>query len=113
MAENSAMKKNDAYPINKAHSHEEIKTRLIPVFDQYKVKRAVLFGSFANGLADDKSDADILVDSGLHGLRFVSLYEDVRRALRIAVDLFDTTHIEANSKIEREILETGVVIYEK
>jgi len=113
MTENSAMKKNESYPISKAHSHEEIKTRLIPVFNQYKVKRAVLFGSYANGLANDKSDADILVESGLRGLRFISLYEDVRRALGMAVDLLDITHIETNSKIEREILETGVVIYEK
>ena len=39
-----------------------------PIFEQYGVKRAILFGSYAKGKATAKSDIDILVDSGLRGL---------------------------------------------
>ena len=91
----------------------DLRLLLTPVFEQYGVKRAVLFGSYAKGTADDKSDVDLLVDSGLRGLRFVSFCEDISRAAGRDVDLFDVTHIEKNSRIEREIVDTGVVIHEK
>ena len=63
----------------------ELKSRLVPVFDAYGVRRAVLFGSFAKGTATEKSD----------------------------VDLLDVTHVEKGSPIDREIRSTGVTIYEK
>ena len=43
---------------------------LRPIFDEYHVRRAVLFGSYAKGCATEKSDVDILVDSGLIGCPF-------------------------------------------
>ena len=90
----------------------ELRSRLSPIFTQHNVKRAVLFGSHANGTANGKSDIDLLVDSGLRGLRFVLLCEDIRTTLGRDVDLLDVTHIEKNSSIDREISSTGVVIHE-
>ncbi len=49
----------------------DIQTLLSPVFADYGITRAVLFGSFAKGTATDKSDIDLLVESGLHGLAFL------------------------------------------
>ena len=89
----------------------EIRDVLSPVFDRYGVTRAVLFGSVAKGTATEKSDIDLLVDSGLHGLRFVGLMESIRQAVDMPVDVFDTTHIEAGSRIDRDIRATGVTIY--
>lgn len=94
-------------------SPTELRSRLMSVFTKYGVRRAVLFGSYAKGTADDKSDIDLLVDSGLRGLQFVSLCEDIRRELGREIDLFDVSHIEKNSQIDREIESTGVVIHEK
>ena len=91
----------------------EIQRQLAPVFDAYGVHSAVLFGSFAKGTAKETSDVDLLVDSGLRGLRFVGLIEAVHEALSLPVDLLDVTHIEAGSPIDREIASTGVKIYEK
>ncbi|MBQ9249418.1 MAG: nucleotidyltransferase domain-containing protein [Oscillospiraceae bacterium] len=67
----------------------ELKNKLDPVFDQYGVRSAILFGSYAKGQANDRSDVDILVDSGLRGLAFFGLLEGVNTALRIPVDLID------------------------
>lgn len=98
----------------KIYSSEEIKERLAPVFKKYDVQRAILFGSYGKGTATLKSDVDLLVDSGLKGLRFVGLIEDVREALdEKKIDLFDVTHIDAGSQVDREIKMTGVQIYEK
>ena len=90
-----------------------IKNKLRPIFDAYGIRRATLFGSSAKGTATQNSDIDILVDSGLKGLRFVGFLEALQSAVKLPVDLLDIRHIEKNSRIEREIQETGVVIYEK
>lgn len=89
----------------------ELKNRLAPIFEKYGVRKAVLFGSYGKGTANAKSDVDLLVDSGLRGLRFVGLSEDIQQVLGIDVDLLDVTHIEAGSQIDQEIKETGVMIY--
>ena len=90
---------------------KDLVDRLNPIFKNYKVKKAILFGSFAKNTANEKSDIDILVDSGLKGISFFGLLEDVTNASGKKVDLFDITQIEKGSKIEREINNTGVQIY--
>lgn len=92
---------------------DDIKMALHPIFVKHSVKKAILFGSYVKGLANSNSDVDLLLDSGLRGLRFVGLIEDVRSALNKEVDVFDETHIIPNSKIFSEISKDGVVIYEK
>ena len=91
----------------------QLRDILSPVFARYGIRRAVLFGSYGKGTATEKSDVDLLVDSGLRGLRFVGFMDDVQRAVGKEVDVFDVTHIEAGSKIDREIQNTGVTVYEK
>jgi len=91
----------------------QLKDTLAPVFDAYGIRKAVLFGSYGKGTATEKSDIDLLVDSGLRGLHFVGFLDDVKRAVGKEVDLFDVTHIEAGSLIAREIQQTGVTVYEK
>ena len=92
---------------------DDIKTTLHPVFAKNNVKKAVLFGSYVKGLANSQSDVDLLLDSGLRGLKFVGLIEDVRSALDKDVDVFDSTHIVEGSRISSGIAKYGVVIYEK
>lgn len=92
---------------------ESIKENLIPVFGRYNIKRAVLFGSYAKGTATERSDIDIYVDSGLRGLKFFGLLEDVTEALQKPVDLIDKSQIEKDSKVMSEIKKTGVLIYGK
>ena len=90
----------------------QIKSKLQPVFQKYPVKSAVLFGSYAKGLAHEMSDIDIMVDSGLKGMAFYGLLEDVVMSLNKPVDLLDRSEIRQNSEVEREIQRSGVIIYE-
>ena len=90
---------------------KDLVDRLNPIFKNYKVKKAILFGSFAKNTANEKSDIDILVDSGLKGISFFGLLEDITNASGKKVDLFDITQIEKGSRIESEINNTGVQIY--
>ena len=95
------------------YSVSTIQSLLNPVFDSYGVKKAVLFGSYAKQLANENSDVDILVDSGLKGLAFFGLLEDVVSALNKNVDLLDITQVAPDSLIDKEIKQSGVIIYEQ
>lgn len=55
-------------------SAESIRMLLAPVFSRYPIRRAILFGSYAKGTQNAKSDVDLLVDCDLRGLRFVGFH---------------------------------------
>lgn len=88
---------------NTIYTTEQIKAILFPIFQSYNVQKAVLFGSYAKGTPREKSDIDILVDSGLHGLAFYGLLEDVVTSLDKPVDLIDHSEIIPDSEIDNEI----------
>lgn len=93
------------------YSIATIQSLLKPVFDSYHIKKAILFGSYAKGQARQNSDVDILVDSGLKGLAFFGLLEDVVTALDKNVDLLDVSQVARNSVVDKEIAKSGVLIY--
>ena len=97
--------------MSKVYTLPELQKILTPIFRQNGVKQAILFGSYAKGRATAKSDIDLLVDSGLRGLAFFGLLEDVATAIDAPVDLLDVSQIEKNSRIDREIRKSGVAIY--
>lgn len=99
--------------MNNTYTVSQIQDILVPIFREYNIRKAVLFGSYAKGSAKDKSDIDLLVDSGLKGLAFFGLLEDVVNALGKDVDLLDTSQVISDSDIENEIKATGIVIYKK
>lgn len=95
----------------KIYSISDIKSRLVPIFKKYNVKKAILFGSYAKGTAKINSDIDIMVESDLRGLAFYGLLEDIVNAIDKSVDLLDKRQISNASKIKSEINSTGVIIY--
>ncbi len=99
--------------MERAYTLEQIRSRLLPVFIKNGVRKATLFGSYSKGNATSKSDIDILVDSGLRGMSFFGLLEDVCRSVSCNVDLIDTADVIPGSRIDNEIQRTGVVIYEQ
>lgn len=67
---------------------KDITTSVIPVLKKYGVKKASLFGSYARGTADEKSDVDILIEppEGM-GMTIVCLKRDLEENLHKKVDL--------------------------
>ena len=45
-----------------ADSFSSIKRKALPVLKRHEVKRAAIFGSFARGTANSKSDVDFLIE---------------------------------------------------
>lgn len=99
--------------MNMPYSIEQLKHVLTPIFQKNNVNKATLFGSCARGQATAHSDVDLLVDSGLRGLAFFGLLDDVCQSLDCDVDLIDTRDLIPNSRVDLEIKNTGVVIYER
>jgi len=61
---------------------------IIPILLKYQVKKAALFGSYARGDFDEKSDVDILFQPPDDmGIGVVSLKRDLENALEKKVDL--------------------------
>ena len=97
--------------MSKIYTIGELRETLAPVFSAHGVRSAVLFGSYSKGLATERRDVDLLVDSGLRGLAFFGLLESVVTALNdVPVDMIDVTQLERGSLIDREIRKSGVQI---
>ena len=69
----------------------DIQEKAVPVLKRYGVKRAALFGSYAQGRVRKASDVDLLVDIGeeVSLLDFVGLKIDLETTLERNVDLVE------------------------
>lgn len=97
---------------HRVYSIPQLKAALVPIFEEYGVRKATIFGAYGCGTATEASDIDILVDSGLHGLRFVGLFSDLTQKLGKEVNLVDVTHTQAEDLIELQVQKAGIIIYE-
>lgn len=70
---------------------DEIKTICEPVFKQYQIKEAYLFGSYARGEATPNSDIDIYYKANDNWdlLNDLSVFDDLKKALMKEVDLIE------------------------
>ena len=101
--------------MDRPYTTNEIKEKLFPVFNSSPVDRAILFGSYARGNPITTSDVDILIDSNgkIRGIDLFGVLDAVVEALRIPVDLIEASQVIKGGRAEREIAETGVIIYER
>lgn len=90
---------------------EDIIKKCAAIFKKYDVNYCYLFGSYAKGKATPVSDVDLLISTGLTGLKFYGLVEDIRTALHKKVDVLDVNQLNDNIKLINEILKDGVKIY--
>ena len=83
--------------------------------NETEVEKAILFGSYAKNTPTKFSDIDILIDSNgkIKGLKFFAIIDTIREKFDKDVDVIEKSEVNKNSKIEKEIEETGVVVYEK
>jgi len=82
-----------------------------PVLEEYQVKRASIFGSFARGEEKAKSDLDILVElGGMVGLfALVGLKDDLEKAVGRKVDLL--TYRSVHPFIKKYVRRDEIKIY--
>lgn len=99
----------------KIYTLEDIKEMLKEILKHTEVEKAILFGSYAKNEPTEQSDIDILIDSNgkIKGLKYFAIIDMIRQKFDKDVDVIEKTEINKNSKIEKEIERTGVIVYEK
>lgn len=90
----------------------EIKKVIAELAHNYDISNVILFGSYVKGTADELSDVDLYIDSELSGLDFYALLEKLKFRLGRNVDLLSKRNLDVTSNMYKEIMSTGVVIYE-
>jgi len=94
---------------------EEIRSKLIPLFEAEPIYKAILFGSYAAGNATEDSDVDIVIDSQgqLLNMDFFGVLHEITELLGKKVDLIEIAEVRSDSPILSEIKERGVLLHEK
>ena len=90
---------------------DEIRDGCSEILKDYPVQYCFLFGSYAKGKASPVSDIDLLVSSGVTGLKFYELTEKLREKLHKKIDLLDVKQLSENTDLINEILKDGIRIY--
>lgn len=92
---------------------EEIKSRVIPIVQEYGINSISLFGSYAKGKANENSDLDFVIDKGeLTGLiQYVSLVNALEKEFNCHVDIVSKG--SSNKKFLVSIENDEVLLYER
>lgn len=92
---------------------DEVIDKIIPLISQHpEIDRAYIFGSYARGDADEKSDVDIRINADrLPNMALCALMVRLERTLGIPVDLIPTDSVPA--EYLNAIREHEVLIYER
>ncbi len=84
---------------NTIYTIENIKDVVMPIANKYNVQSIYLFGSYARGEANENSDLDFLVFGGdnFKLTNIFALAEDLRKAFKRQVDVFEISEINSDS----------------
>lgn len=85
---------------------------IINILQGYKVKKAALFGSYARGDNNEKSDIDILIEpaNGTTLFDMAGMQIDLQDSLKKSIDLI--TYGSINPMLKDKILKDEKVIYQ-
>ena len=97
---------------NRIFTMENITAMVKPLAEKYRVKEIYLFGSYARGEADEKSDLDFLVFGGENFklTNVLALGEDLREVLKKKVDIFEIREVNQDSEFYKTIMIEKVLV---
>ena len=97
---------------NRIFTLESITAMVKPLAEKYHVKEIYLFGSYARGEADEKSDLDFLVFGGENFklTNVLALGEDLREVLKKKVDIFEIREVNQDSEFYKTIMREKVLV---
>lgn len=96
---------------------DEIKNKVMPILEKYRIPAMYLFGSYARGNATEDSDIDFLIDTTgtdlTSLLRLGALYCDLEEAFQKPIDLITVGAIMQESTMESDIDFRNTVLRER
>lgn len=93
----------------------EIQEKLLPIFKNYTISKAYVFGSYSRGGATGRSDIDIIVepDEGFRPQRVCGILDEAMEALDKNVDVYSIKEFKPDSEILPQILKDRIILYDK
>ena len=93
-------------------SREEIETVIKSLLRKYNAEYALLFGSYARGDADEKSDIDVIVYGGerFEKTDIFAFAEELFERTSKEVDVFEISEIRKGTEFYNSIMREGVKI---
>ena len=88
-----------------------IKNAVSSVCPKYDVSAVYLFGSYAKNKARSDSDIDLMIVSGIEGIEYYQLLNELETKLKKKIDLLRLETAIQNVKLMNEILKDGIKIY--
>ncbi len=94
------------------YSVRQIYEKIKHVLEEYQIEKIVLFGSYANGTATEKSDVDLVVDYGEYcrGLKCIQFQRQLEEVLEKEVDVVNIKQVPLY--LVEDVLKEGVLLYE-
>jgi predicted nucleotidyltransferase len=91
---------------------EEIKQLIFPVVSKYDVDRVYIFGSYARGEANERSDVDMRIDADkIRAFDLCGLMARLERALKTPIDVIPTDSM--SKEFLDSIRNEEVMVYER
>ena len=96
----------------KVYSIEEMRQKLIPIFEKYGLLKASLFGSYARDEAKSDSDVDLLIylDESFELEKYLRFETSLKRVLKKKVDVVEYRCI--NGFMRDDIMKEAILLYE-
>jgi predicted nucleotidyltransferase len=93
-------------------SFREIEDCVKSLLIKYHAESALLFGSYARGQANGKSDIDLVVIGGpeFHATDIFALAEDLQRLINKAVDVYEIRELNTGTPFYENVMQDGVKI---
>lgn len=109
------LEKNQEHTFSKkegVYSFSLLKKKISELAVKYNISKVILFGSYSKGYAKPTSDIDLVITTDITGLAFFGMLDDFVTTLNKDVDLIREKDILMGSLVDKEIKQTGVIIYE-
>lgn len=89
---------------------EDIKVLVKPLAEKYYIQEVYIFGSYARGDANEKSDLDFLIFGGENFKPTTIFYfaEELREILKKPVDVFEIRELNIDSEFYKNVMHEKV-----
>ena len=91
---------------------DEIRAKIRPICDQYKIEKVWLFGSYARGNATEKSDVDLRIEGDIKSFFMLGgIYSELSDALGTELDLL--SRLPESEAFKENLKKDEVLLYER
>jgi predicted nucleotidyltransferase len=96
----------------KVLSFQEIEVCVKSLLIKYHAESALLFGSYARGQANGRSDIDLVVFGGpdFHATDIFALADDLQKLISKEVDVYEIRELDTETPFYKNVMQDGVKI---